>query len=263
MHTTPSVAHLWKILAAGTINKDGVRHRAARAMRAHAELLKHYEYLVNNNAHRYTPRRMETGDLISEGLLGLVKAIDSFDPSRNVKFETYAIKMVKGAILEFLRQDDWVPRSVRSAVKDYEKEECGLLSENGRQPTPDEVVNALGLSEKESRRLLFDKARVNVVSLDDPVSGDGLLHVSDTLPDDRVSVADTCLNTLRDEQLYIALEKLPSRERFVLQKYYDSDESFNTISKVLAVSGSRVYQIHGQAMTHLRKILTQHNALFT
>ena len=136
---------------------------------AREQLIRQYAHLVKLTVARvvpYPPNGMEWEDLYSYGVMGLIRAVDMFDPTRNVKFETYAIALIRGAVLEALRSEDWVPRSARDKLRQLERVWVRLEASLGRPPTDEEAAEALGVSVYDYRQLLIDYARTNTVSLE-------------------------------------------------------------------------------------------------
>src|SRR5256885_6601173 len=140
------------------------RFKNYRDLRAREELITHFAYLVKITAGRVIsnlPPSMERDDLVSAGVMGLIKAVDQYDTTRQVKFETYAIALIRGAILETLREDDWVPRSIRERVKLLERTYMSLERTLRRPATEDEVAEALNLQPEEFQRLLVEAGRTS------------------------------------------------------------------------------------------------------
>src|SRR5215472_8614945 len=157
---------------------------------ARSAIINQYAYLVKITAGRVVsslPPSLERDDLVSAGVMGLIKAVDQFDTNRQVKFETYAIALIRGAILEMLREEDWVPRSVRERVKLLERTYLQLETALGRPPSEHEVARELNMNLEEFNKLLVDTGRTNLLSLDDVLigsEGSEKLHLADVLSDD-------------------------------------------------------------------------------
>jgi len=225
---------------------------------ARLELINHYAYLVKITAGRLVtslPGGLDREDLVSAGVVGLIKSVDQFDPTRDVKFETYAIALIRGAILEMLRDEDWVPRSIREKLKLLDRTMLQLETQFGRQASEQEIAETMGISNAEVGELMVRMGRTNVYSLDD------ILGVSDN--DDHIHfvelIVDETANTGAEIEgreirriLSTGVDKLPDRERLVVSLYYFEGLTFKEIGKVLGVSESRVYQLHTQAMNRLR-----------
>ena len=211
------------------------------------------------------PPNVERDDLISAGVVGLIKAVDQYDISRQVKFETYAIALIRGAILEMLREEDWVPRSVRERVKSLERAYLQLETTLGRPASEEEVANALGVEIDELHSLLADTGRATLLSLDDVIVGsDGneRIHLADVINDDYASTSAEVESKEMQRTLGTAIDRLPDRERLVISLYYYEGLTFKEIGKILSVSESRVYQLHTQAVLRLRGYLSRDVALF-
>jgi RNA polymerase sigma factor for flagellar operon FliA len=203
------------------------------------------------------PAHVDDGDLVSYGLLGLISAIERYDPERDVKFETYAIARIKGAIIDELRVMDWVPRSVRARAREIERAIAALEAKLQRAPTDEEIAQKLGVSTDELDESLADIARSSIAALDElwtVASGSG----------DRVALIDTIEDTsgpqptqaldqteLR-EALGEAIARLPEREKLVITLYYYEELTLREIGEVLGVTESRVSQLHTKAILRLK-----------
>jgi RNA polymerase sigma factor for flagellar operon FliA len=239
--------------------------------RAREALIDNYSYLVKITAGRIAggvPPSLDREDLISAGVIGLIKAVDQFDSNREVKFETYAIALIRGAILELLRGEDWAPRSVRDKIKMLERAYSGVETRLGRPGTDEEVSSELGVQVDQLHKLLSEVGQASVLSLDEMLfSGepDATLRVVDTVEDPKAA-ADTTKNVEKRERrqaLHVAVKRLPERENLVLSLYYYEGLTFKEIGKILLVSESRVFQLHQQAMIRLRGYLSEDRDLFT
>jgi RNA polymerase sigma factor for flagellar operon FliA len=254
-------------MAVRSIDEAWRRFKQTRDMRARAQIIDNYAYLVKITAGRVVtnlPPNLEREDLYTAGSMGLIKAVDQFDPGRQVKFETYAIALIRGAILESLREEDWVPRSVRERAKALERAFLELETKLGIPPTEQQVAEHLGVSLDDLAKMVADTGRGSVLSLDDMIlGGDGSehLHLSDVIPDDSSPVSDVEMRE-RVRQLGVAIDRLPEREKLVIALYYYEGLTFKEIGKVLSVSESRVYQLHTQAVLRMRGYLGRDQELF-
>ncbi len=204
------------------------------------------------------PAHVDEEDLVSYGLLGLMGAIDRFDPSRDIKFETFAISRIKGAIIDELRSLDWVPRSVRSRARDIERAMADLERQLHRAPTDDEIADKLGISVDELGDSLTDISRSSIAALDElwtvsSSSGGDRVALIDTIedtagPDPQGSLAQTELR----EALGEAIARLPEREKLVVTLYYYEELTLREIGEVLGVTESRVSQLHTKAILRLK-----------
>jgi RNA polymerase sigma factor for flagellar operon FliA len=224
------------------------------------EAIHKYLYLVKFVAGRIyvnLPGSVDINDLINDGVLGLMDAVEKYDDSRSVKFETYAITRINGAILDALRSLDWVPRSVRQRARAMDHAHERREYELGRDPTDEELADRMQLSMPELDRIRQRARGTSVVSLEEPISnsGDQEIFLGDTLEDvDSDVTGEIERNELHDE-LVGAVDSLPPQERTVIQHYYFSGETLKQIKALLGVSESRVSQIHASAVGRLRKIL--------
>lgn len=225
-------------------------------------LVLHYAPLVKYVAGRVgtgLPSHVEVSDLIQSGIFGLVDAIEKFEPERGLKFETYAMQRIRGAILDDLRAQDWVPRSVRSRARDVERALERLEARLQRTATDAELAAELELSTEELRDLLAQLQMTSVVALDDLIgSGSAAASLVETLRDDR---AEDPMAALVDRdsrrQLAEAVERLSDRDRIVVTLYYFENLTLAEIGKVLGVTESRVCQLHTRAVLRLRSKLTE------
>jgi RNA polymerase sigma factor FliA len=230
--------------------------------RARERLVVAYSPLVKFIAGRMAsglPSHVEESDLISYGLLGLIGAIERFDPDREIKFETFAVARVKGAIIDELRSLDWVPRSVRARARDVEKAHAALEAKLQRAPTDEEMAAKLHMGVDEFNDSLLEIANSSVLALDDlwtfadPEGSGGAISVLDTIHDPNAVDPETeaTASELKD-RLADAIESLPERERLVVALYYYENLTLREIGEVLGVTESRVSQLHTKAVLALR-----------
>ena len=213
-------------------------------------LTEHYVHLVKLVAGRlgiYLNQYIDLDDLVGYGILGLIDAIDKFDPNKNVKFETYASLRIRGAILDAIRKLDWVPRTLRKKQKDVDKAYMELEMKLARPPRDGEVAEFLGMSIDEYNELLRDVNISSLVSIDDNVFN------FETIKDKNAEIPEKCVeeNEMRD-MLAQFIDELPEREKKVIFLYYYEELTLKEISKVLEVSESRVSQLHTKAVSRLR-----------
>lgn len=245
------------------LNRAWQDFKVFRSPNARVELINHYAYLVKITSGRLVtslPNGLEREDLIGAGVVGLIKAVDQFDPTRDVKFETYAIALIRGAILEMLRSEDWVPRSIRERLKALDRATMALESKMGRPASEQEVADHLGITRQEVGELMVRMGRTNVYSLDDILGtsdGEESVHFVDMLADDSSDTGGEVEGREIRRMLSEGVDKLPERERLVVALYYSEGLTFKEIGKVLGVSESRVYQLHTQAMSRLRNFMRQ------
>lgn len=253
-----------------TIQEVWRRFKDRKDARARAEIIDNYSYLVKITAGRVVtnlPRNLEREDLYTVGAIGLIKAVDQFDPGRQVKFETYAIALIRGAILDSLREEDWAPRSVRERAKNLDRTLAQMELTLGAPPTEEQLADQLGISLEELGRIMADAGRTTVLSLDDMLlgaggDGEGGLSLGDLLTDDSADPVFDIEMRERIAQMGAAMDRLPERERLVIALYYYEGLTFKEIGKVLTVSESRVYQLHTQAVLRMRGHLVHDKELF-
>lgn len=216
-------------------------------------LVVHYASLVKFVAGRLgagLPRSVDTGDLVSAGVFGLMNAIDRFDPAQGAKFETYAIPRIRGAILDGLRSLDWVPRSVRSRSRQIQDAITTLEHQLGRGPTEEEIAAELNIGIPELEKWLADVAAGSVGPLDH-VALDTTGSHSDAQYQPGSALEE---GELRDA-MRTEISKLPEREQAVLVLYYDDGLTLAEIGEALGVTESRISQIHAKAVLQLRSRL--------
>jgi RNA polymerase sigma factor for flagellar operon FliA len=245
-----------------------VRFKSAKDLSARDELITRYAYLVNITVGRAIvnlPSTLEREDLISAGTMGLIKAVDQFDLSRDVKFETYGIALIRGAILEMLREQDWVPRSIRDRVKAAQRATAACEERLGRPATEFEIAEAMELDLDQYHKLLSETGRTTLVSLDEVLLGmdDGNgVHLGDALADGGPDIGEYVEEKERLNALARAADSLPPRERTVIGLYYVDGLTFKEIGRVLEVSESRSFQLHSQAVNRLRNYLKNDLVMF-
>jgi RNA polymerase sigma factor FliA len=207
------------------------------------------------------PAHVEEGDLVSYGLLGLIGAIERFDPERDIKFETYAIARIKGSIIDELRSMDWVPRSVRARARDIERAIAALEAKLTRAPTDEEIAEKLGITENEFQDSLMEISRTSIAALDElwqsSSSGGDPVALIDTIEDPQAAEPQTAmaLTEIR-ESLGEAIARLPEREKLVVTLYYYEELTLREIGEVLGVTESRVSQLHTKAILRLKARLS-------
>jgi len=209
--------------------------------------------LIARRIHEKLPESVSLEDLISTGIVGLITAIDHFDPAQNVKLKTYAEYKIRGAILDSLRELDWAPRQKRKKAKQIEQAIAVAEQKLHRSPTEDEIARELGISLEEYHVWLVEVRGVNIGSLEfaggDDDSRDLLQFISDKeedWPSQLVERAEL------ERLLASAIEKMPAVERTVLSLYYHEELTLREIASVLDLHESRVSQLKSQAILRLR-----------
>jgi RNA polymerase sigma factor for flagellar operon FliA len=253
-------------LSPDQLKRFWIDYKVYKDPNARFELINHYSYLVKITSGRLVsniPGGLDREDLIGAGVIGLIKSVDQFDPTRDVKFETYAIALIRGAILEMLRDEDWVPRSVREKIKSLDRANMSLETKLGRPPTHRELAETMGTSENDVSELLVRMGRTNIYSLDDMLQtsdSEDSIHFIEMLVDDTSNTSGEIEGREIKRILADGVDTLPERERLVVALYYFEGLTFKEIGKVLGVSESRVYQLHTQAMSRLRTWLRDQGA---
>ncbi|KAF7599663.1 MAG: RNA polymerase sigma factor FliA [Candidatus Dactylopiibacterium carminicum] len=227
--------------AAGTLDKD--------------QLIARYAPLVKRIAYHLMaklPASVQVEDIIQNGMMGLLDAITRYEEGLGAQFETYAVQRIRGAMLDGLRENDWLPRSLRREMRRIESAVHTLEQQKGRQPTERELAELLGMELGEYQRMLQEARGYQLVYFEDFGSDEE----DDFLERHVVGAADDPLTLLEDQNmrrvLIQAIEDLPEREKMVMGLYYEEDMNLREIGEVLGVSESRVCQLHSQAIARLR-----------
>ncbi|MDR3321865.1 MAG: FliA/WhiG family RNA polymerase sigma factor [Synergistaceae bacterium] len=219
------------------------------------EIVKRFLPLVRYVASRMSvkfPSGLDFEDILSFGVLGLLDAVDRFEPDRGFCFQTFAVPRIRGAILDELRRFDWISRSGREKLQKFERTLENVAKTHG---SSDDIslMRAMDMDEKSYKDLLEIASRSYIVSLDDVLAlGDGDMQREETIEDETPSALDIMEQTEEVEQVVDALKKLPERERLLLSLYYYEGLTLKEIGGVLGVTESRVSQLHGRALTLLR-----------
>lgn len=253
--TVVDIEHLWTQL-----KKHG-------DIAAEKDLIEHYLYLVDQVVYRIAPSLPKTiikDDLRSFGFGGLIDAVRKFDPERGNQFITYATWRIRGSILDGLRDNDWLPRSLRDKAKKIEEAYAELEQENLSSVQDEEVAKHLGISVQELHKVLQDVSLSSFFSLDEPIVDDDNQESSrkTLIVDDKIeSPEDTILRISLKETLIKLIESLPEKEQLVLSLFYFNELSFTEIADVLNLSTSRISQLHSKAIFRLRGSLSRKNVL--
>lgn len=220
-------------------------------------LTEYYVHLVRLVAGRlgiYLNQYIDTDDLVGYGILGLIDAIDKFDPTKNVKFETYASLRIRGAILDAIRKLDWVPRTLRKKQKDMDKAYVELEMKFKRPPQDHEVADFLNISIEEYNVLLKEVNVSTLVSIDEHVYYFETISDQNNMMPERYAEENEMKETLAK-----IIEALPEREKKVIFLYYYDELTLKEISCVLEVSESRVSQLHTKAVSRLRAHMSKYH----
>jgi RNA polymerase sigma factor FliA len=226
------------------------------------EVIHRYLHLVKYVAGRISvnlPPNVELNDLINDGIIGLIDAVEKYDDSRGVKFETYAITRIHGAIIDALRALDWVPRAVRQRAREMERASQALEAKFGREPTASELAEQLGITLKMLDSLTQKVRGTAVLSLEEHLPNDrgNEIPLLDTLKDHSTDITSTVEANEVKTALLRAVESLSAQEQTVIRLYYFEGQTLKEIKATLGVSESRVSQIHAQAVIKLRQRLRE------
>ncbi len=226
-------------------------------------LVLRYEYLVKNVAMQV--RGVYSGfaqldDIVGEGILTLLSAIDKFDPDKGVKFETYVAKRLRGMMIDLARKQDWMPRTVRRRAKEIDTVTTDLLNELGRYPTEEEIAERLGVTRERYSRDMADIAYSNVASLEGMIAMYEDSGRQFQLPSqDTGSLPE---NVLQERELQSvlaqAISQLRKNEQLVLSLHYEKNLQLKEIAQVMDLSAPRISQIHARAIEKLRQYLEEY-----
>jgi RNA polymerase sigma factor for flagellar operon FliA len=247
----PDVVELWE-----HFKEHGDRGSRDRLILQYSPLVKYVAGRVSVGL----PASIEHGDLVSYGMFGLIDAIEKFDLGKGVKFETYAIARIKGAIIDELRSIDWIPRSVRAKARDVEKALATLEVRLRRTPTEEELASELGVGIKELRQMLTQVSLVSVAALDESLGGEESERQAlvDTLQDPKAADPQANYEDIEMRALLAkAINRMTEREKTVLVLYYFEGLTLAQIGQVLGVTESRVCQMHTKAVLGLRAKMSE------
>ncbi|MDR2741562.1 MAG: RNA polymerase sigma factor WhiG [Treponema sp.] len=240
-----------------------VEYRQNKDPKIREAFIKQYAPLVKYVAGKVAvgmPHNVEFDDLVGFGVFGLIDAIDRFDPEKNVKFKTYAVPRIKGAIFDELRSIDWVPRSVRQKTKEVEEVMGALEAQLGRSATDQEIARALGMDENEFLKTMMRISATSILSLNDVwFSGDenDKVSIGDSIESPASLNPDVIVEKDEIRQIIInSINELPDKEKKILVLYYYEDLTLKEIGQVMGITESRVSQLHTKAILRLRSRLT-------
>lgn len=220
------------------------------------ELILHYLYLVKFTAGRLYinyKNAVEYDDLMSYGIFGLIDAIEKYDFSRGIKFDTYAQIRIRGAIIDYLREIDWIPRSVRQKAKEIENAYVEVENEKGESATDEEVASKLGITLSEFHKKIHSISSYTIVSLDEYLDQNREINL-DT-EDLIISPENRIENEEFKKILADIIDELPEKEKRIIALYYFEELTYKEIGSILQVSESRVSQLHTKAIIKLKNKL--------
>jgi len=194
-------------------------------------------------------------ELRSHGMIGLLDALKKFDYKRGLQFETYASLRIRGAILDGLRENDWIPRSIRDKAKKIEKAYIDLEQKNLRTPTDEEVIEYLSVDREYFYNSLHETSFMNYLSLDEPIDNDQENTRKSFISDNSDTIEERINKQHLKDVLGKAIDKLPEKERLIVTLYYYEELNLTEISEILSLSTSRISQLHTKAIYRLRGAL--------
>lgn len=206
--------------------------------------------IISGRLYNYYASNIEYEDLMSYGVIGLIDAIDKFDRTKNIKFETYASIRIRGSIIDQIRNLDWVPRSIRQKSKLLKDAYEVLDQKLGREPSNAEIAEYLGKTESEIKSMFDETSIFNVMSIEDDFKDNYKIQLKDETIDSSPEASAIKNDTLKELQL--AIEKLSERDKIIINLYYYEGLTYKEIGEILKISESRVSQIHSKAIVKMR-----------
>lgn len=252
-------------MATVTVNDTDVRelwaaYQADRSVENCNRLIEHYLYMVRQVVLRMSPMYNTTmrdyDDLVSNGVLGLIDAVQRYDPDRNIKFETYAPQRIRGTILDYMRAQDWIPTNTRKEIKRVRQKIDDLTVKLGYEPERKELAKHLGMTEEDLDRAMANEYQASIVHFENVMAG-ATYQASFQEPSEPIGIPDTATERLPEEnylenegkaKLAQMIDELPEKERMVLDLYYRRELRLKDIAQILSVTESRVSQIHKRAI---------------
>ena len=226
-------------------------------------LIVQYIYLIRSVVGRIKvtlPSTISVEDIAGYGVEGLINAIERFSIQRNTRFETYALIRIRGAILDRIRSEDFLPRSVRRKIKEIKVAQEHLKQEIGRMPTTTEVANYLGMDVEKVNQILSEDTVMTSI-YDRKGANDDSVEIIDTIQDtNKLNPQENMEEKNVKQELERALQRLPERERIIMVLYYQENMTLKEIGSTINMSESRVCQLHAQAIMKLKNILSGNRA---
>jgi RNA polymerase sigma factor FliA len=247
-------------IPAEKIKETWLRFKATLDPDLRDKLITHYLFLVKHIVNRLAvglPSHVKTEDMYSTGIIGLIRAVEKYDPTMKNKFETYASLLIKGAIIDEMRSLDWVPRSIHQKANMIEKAQVELQQVLGRDPTEKELARKLDISIERLQELLLRVRPAVMLSLNaDNKEDDEGVSISEKIPDGKIKTSFEVADRKEfDKMLKESVVALPEQEKTVLVLYYYENLMLKEIGKLMGISESRVSQIHSKALLRMRSRL--------
>ena len=247
--TEEELANLWQEYLRDKTNKT-----------ARDTLIVQYIYLIRYVVGRVKvtlPSTISIEDIAGYGVEGLINAIERYSPQKNTRFETYALIRIRGSILDRIRSQDFLPRSVRKKIKDIKNAQEHLKQELGRIPTTSEVANFLDMDPEKVTQILSEDTTMTSL-YDKKGSTDDSVEIIDTIQDtNKLNPQEQAEEQNVKQELEKALRRLPERERIIMVLYYQENMTLKEIGQTINMSESRVCQLHAQAIMKLKNILSE------
>ena len=247
--TEEELANLWQEYLSDKTNKT-----------ARDTLIVQYIYLIRYVVGRVKvtlPSTISIEDIAGYGVEGLINAIERYSPQKNTRFETYALIRIRGSILDRIRSQDFLPRSVRKKIKDIKNAQEHLKLELGRMPTTSEVANFLDMDPEKVTQILSEDTTMTSL-YDKKGSTDDSVEIIDTIQDtNKLNPQEQAEEQNVKQELEKALRRLPERERIIMVLYYQENMTLKEIGQTINMSESRVCQLHAQAIMKLKNILSE------
>lgn len=222
-------------------------------------LIVQYIYLIRYVVGRVKvtlPATISIEDIASYGVEGLIDAIEKYSPQKNARFETYALIRIRGAILDKIRAEDFLPRSVRKKIKDVKSAQEELKQRLGRMPTTREVAELLDMDPDKVSQILSEDTTITSI-YDKRGSSDDSVEIIDTIQDETLNPQERMEEKNVKQELERALHRLPERERIIMVLYYQENMTLKEIGATINMSESRVCQLHAQSIMKLKNILSE------
>ena len=243
------------VLEKATVDELWKLYSESRDIQVRNEIVMRYTGLVRSIVRRIASvsgNYADSEDLTSFGMLGLIKAVEKYDLSKGVSFETFAVYRVRGEMIDYIRRNDWVPRGVRKRAMEFENSATELSNELGRQPTEAELSQKLGIDRGELKQIYSDIEKFSLVSFEELIQQ--TVIVENDFEDTRTPEGSLQESELL-EVLTRTIDEMSERERLIITLYYYEELTLKEISGVLGVSESRVSQLHSRAIEKMKKTL--------